>query len=174
MAVVLPRIKAVYEYARDTLLRTDEDAFTKALHEIVDLTFEAKACKGSMTGVSLMHVKDGYTSQNSVELEKNGKTVGDCLKRAYTAYHTGGRPLPYDMYRMFVGVCHTWGKLLNLIGQDNDMESWQMEAERTPGDMLLHARMPATPQMCMTRSVHMRELLDELQRLNATEGGDTQ
>ena len=159
MAIVLPRIKSVYEYAVQELHRGDEDAFTHALHAVVDLTFEDKACKGSMAGVSLKAVKAGYKSPNIEEFKKNGDTVRDYLQQAYATYHAGSRALPYDMYKMFVGACHTWSKLLTLIGKENDMENWAMETqeEHSSGGRVRHAggggvvqqnaRMPATAEM---------------------------
>ena len=159
MAIVLPQIKSVYEYAVHELHRGDEDAFTHALHAVVDLTFEDKACKGSMAGVSLKTVKAGYKSPNIEEFKKNGDTVRGYLQQAYTAYHAGSRALPYDMYKMFVGACHTWGKLLTLVDHANDMQNWALETQEEHssggrvrhagggGDLEQHARMPAMAEM---------------------------
>lgn len=129
MAVVLQRVKAVWNCARER--GVEGSAFGKALEGCVKLAFEARSVKENGKMVDVLLLKEKYKSLTSADAE--AEAVRGCLERAYAAYHEGSaRPLSYDVYEMFVRACRDWGTLVG----NKDMQTWYMQTknEHSPED----------------------------------------
>ena len=135
MSQQLLRLRAVWNCVHE--MRMDSD-FTKALDEIIGLAFEPHTVSENGLDVKVSVLRDDYKSLMGDE--PGVETVRACLLWAYDAYHADStRPLPYDMYKMFVGACHGCGSLVN----KRNMVKWYLE---TPEEHSTGGAKKASPQ----------------------------